>query len=145
MKFVKDGECMMINIETISYVEKDSYDGHWRVHLTGGETIKVKSEEFIKELEELCSESAKHRRSSTGYSCTDVMKLTESVFDRDDCPEWARYAAVDKDGVAYFFEREPHAGTAKWIPDDPEHKYSAIPVFDTGAWKNSLVKVPGLS
>jgi hypothetical protein len=34
-------------------------------------------------------------------------KLTAEVFNRPDCPEWAKYAAVDKSGVAFFYENKP--------------------------------------
>ena len=144
MRFVKAGDDVIINLETISWVEKDDY-GHWLVHLAGGKAIKVKSEEFIKGLEELCTESTRHRRSSTGSTRVDVVKLTADVFDRDDCPEWAEYAAVDKDGVACFFEKEPRVGVALWVPGDTGDKYGAIPVFNSSDWKNSLIRRPSRS
>ena len=34
-------------------------------------------------------------------------KLTTEVFDRPDCPEWAKYAAVDDDGIACYFSVKP--------------------------------------
>lgn len=138
MKLVKAGDNLIINIETISWVEKDDH-GYWLVHLVEGKAIKVKSEEFINELEELCSESAKHRRSSTGTTCVCVTKLTEDVFARDDCPEWAEYAAVDKDGTAYLFEREPRVWTETWAPGG---MLKEVPMFDSSDWKNSLIKRP---
>lgn len=67
MKLVHAGDNLIINIETIRWAEKDNY-GYWAVHLAGEEVIKVRSEEFTKALEELCAESANHRRSSTGSS-----------------------------------------------------------------------------
>ena len=29
--------------------------------------------------------------------------LNEKVFDLEECPDWAQYAAVDEDGTAFFF------------------------------------------
>lgn len=34
-------------------------------------------------------------------------KLTEEVFNRPDCPAWAKWAAVDKSGVVFFYENKP--------------------------------------
>jgi hypothetical protein len=34
-------------------------------------------------------------------------KLTAEVFNRPDCPEWAKWAAVDMSGVAFFYENKP--------------------------------------
>jgi hypothetical protein len=34
-------------------------------------------------------------------------KLTKEVFQRDDCPKWAKWAAVDSDGTAYWYEKKP--------------------------------------
>ena len=33
--------------------------------------------------------------------------LTQEVFQRDDCPKWAKWAAVDSDGTAYWYEKKP--------------------------------------
>lgn len=37
-------------------------------------------------------------------------KLTQEVFKRDDCPKWAKWAAVDSDGIAYWYEKKPIPG-----------------------------------
>lgn len=34
-------------------------------------------------------------------------KLTQEVFTRTDCPAWAKWAAVDADGTAYWYEEKP--------------------------------------
>jgi hypothetical protein len=34
-------------------------------------------------------------------------KLTTEVFNRPDCPEWAKWAAVDYSGIAFFYENKP--------------------------------------
>lgn len=33
--------------------------------------------------------------------------LTNEVFQRDDCPKWAKWAAVDSDGTAYWYDKKP--------------------------------------
>ncbi len=38
-------------------------------------------------------------------------KLTQEVFQRDDCPKWAKWAAVDLDGAAFWFEEKPTQGS----------------------------------
>ena len=73
--------------------------------------------------------------------------LNEKVFDLDNCPDWAQWAAVDKDGVACWYESKPDIDGSVWINDDRVHliKYTdravAI-VFDATAWQNSLIKRP---
>lgn len=37
-------------------------------------------------------------------------KLTQEVFTRPDCPKWAKYAAVDFNGTAFWFEEKPNLG-----------------------------------
>ena len=37
-------------------------------------------------------------------SCKQLPKLTAEVFDRPDCPAWAKYAAMDIDGKVFYFE-----------------------------------------
>lgn len=44
--------------------------------------------------------------------------LTQEVFTRPDCPKWAKWAAVDSDGIAFWFDEKPkmsHCGTF-WVP-----------------------------
>jgi hypothetical protein len=36
--------------------------------------------------------------------------LTKEVFQRDDCPKWAKYAAVDFNGTAFWYEEKPNLG-----------------------------------
>lgn len=145
MKFIKAGDNLIINIETIRWAEKDNY-GYWTVHLAGEKGIQVRSEEFTEAMEELCFESANHRRSSTGSSCVDVIKLTESVFDRYDCPEWAEYAAVDAAGEVWAFAFEPFLNDENscWVcpADDYESSVFIAAGYDATDWRNSLIKRP---
>lgn len=73
-----------------------------------------------------------------------LQKLTDEVFNRPDCPEWANYAAVDKDGTARFHADEPIVPTmldGEWwcsIGND-----SLIDgKFDATDWQNSLIERP---
>lgn len=72
-------------------------------------------------------------------------KLTAEVFDRPDCPEWAKYAAVREDGIAIWFEVKPNIGR-----DYPASKFwystwnsKNIPgEWDASDWQNSLIERP---
>lgn len=68
-----------------------------------------------------------------------LQKFTAEVFDRDDCPAWAQWAALDEIGFAYYFEYKPECGFTRWM-----NECGAIRIidgkFDTSDWKNSLVK-----
>ena len=63
--------------------------------------------------------------------------LSTAVFDLPECPKWAKYAAVDDDGKAFWYSEEPSAnaywgtlgGDVKLIPG----------VFDSSDWRNSLL------
>lgn len=63
--------------------------------------------------------------------------LSTAVFDLPECPNWAKYAAVDDDGRAFWYSDEPSVnaywgtlfGGVKRIPG----------VFDSSDWENSLL------
>lgn len=53
--------------------------------------------------------------------------LTNEVFQRDDCPKWAKWAAVDSDGTAYWYEEKPTQGRGVfWAQEDPATKFVRI-------------------
>lgn len=76
-------------------------------------------------------------------------KLTADVFKRPDCPEWARWAAVDSEGNAYWFEKVPYlvkehdeweGWSGYW---ESEGQDRDIPgKYDYGNWENGLIKNP---
>lgn len=79
-------------------------------------------------------------------------KLTAEVFDLPNCPSWARYAAVDSDGIGMFYADRPVAGNVGWIyPDDSYHRTTVIFTaddrdyrpFDATDWKHSLIQRSG--
>lgn len=70
-------------------------------------------------------------------------KLTTEVFDRPDCPKWAKYAAVDKDGSAVFFESTPRVSKwGEWWKRDGVEYYEFGNNYDASDWKHSLIERP---
>lgn len=69
-------------------------------------------------------------------------KLTAEVFNRPNCPEWAEYAAVDEDGEAYYFHKEPSEDNGLWGSHEGDDICPAlIPgEFDATDYENSLIK-----
>ena len=71
-------------------------------------------------------------------------KLTVEIFDREYCPDWAKWAAVDADGDAYFYEKEPvlsmDAGYHTFYENSD---FLSIPgIYDNTDWEYSLIKRP---
>lgn len=80
-------------------------------------------------------------------ACSQLPKLTTEVFDRKDCPKWAKYAVVSKNGFCYFFEKEPSYGVGnyagKWYADTGESCLTEpLAIFDATDWQNSLIERP---
>ena len=74
---------------------------------------------------------------------TKLPKLTADVFDRPDCPEWAKFAAVDEDGETTFFDKMPYQSTKTCGCFLRDCQYATIPSkFDASDWKNSLIERP---
>lgn len=79
--------------------------------------------------------------------CSQLPKLTAEVFDRPDCPEWAKYAAIHANGIAFFYENEPSFGVGnlkgRWYVDDGEFcRVDTTLCFDPSDWQNSLIERP---
>lgn len=70
--------------------------------------------------------------------CNQLPKLTAEVFNRPDCPVWAKYAAVDSCRDAFFYMEKPHASIKSW----GFCKFVYIDKFDPTDWQNSLIKRP---
>ena len=66
-----------------------------------------------------------------------MTKLTEKVFIREDCPEWAKYAAVNSSGHGFWFETRCNLSK---IPSNVKHKY--IGTFSGKDWQNSWIENP---
>ena len=66
-----------------------------------------------------------------------MTKLTNKVFTREDCPEWAKYAAVNSSGCGFWFETRCNLSK---IPNNIKHKY--IGTFSGKGWQNSWIENP---
>ena len=71
-------------------------------------------------------------------------KLTQEVFERADCPEWAKWAAVDGDGRGWWFEDKPIIPAIPIISWVTSWKCKEIPPitspFDATDWEHSLIE-----
>lgn len=68
-------------------------------------------------------------------------KLTVDIFDRPDCPEWAKWAAVDKSGECYVYRDKPFIVLLTWqCPSNYSAKH--IGDYDPTDWQNSLIERP---
>ena len=70
-------------------------------------------------------------------------KLTVDFFNRPDCPEWARWAAVDADGAGHIFDGKPEEGSLYWRDYFVNATY--IGRYDASDWQNSLIERPAKS
>ena len=74
--------------------------------------------------------------------------LNEKVFDLEECPDWAQYAAVDEDGIAAWYCSKPSIVGSDWIADGrirviiEDADRTKASVFDTTDWYHSLIKRP---
>jgi hypothetical protein len=67
-------------------------------------------------------------------------KLSDRTW--DDAPEWARWRAVDKTGVAFYYENKPVIDSdGGWLGGRP-FNLLAISKFDHTNWKDSLEERP---
>lgn len=82
-------------------------------------------------------------------SCMPVKYVwNKKVFELDDCPDWAQYAVVDKNGNAFWYSNEPCLSSFCWltslkaiyksIRDDDNRPL----LFKTDNWISSLIKRP---
>jgi hypothetical protein len=73
-------------------------------------------------------------------------RLTEEVFNRPDCPEWASYAAVDAAGEVWAFALEPYLNDEDrcWVcqADDYESSVFIAAGYDATDWRDSLIERP---
>ena len=70
--------------------------------------------------------------------------LNESVFELDECPDWAQYAAVDADGSAYWFVDKPVISGNRWVRRQTGCAAKCIlpEAFDATDWQHSLIERP---
>lgn len=71
--------------------------------------------------------------------------LDENIFNHSECPAWAKYAAVDSTGDAYWYGMKPVIYVAIWVSDenagcDPNIFVKHIPgKWNAENWEDSLV------
>lgn len=75
-------------------------------------------------------------------NCNQLPKLTAEVFDRPDCPEWAKYAAVDQDGEGWYYEGKPVVGLSHSFVNITARARKVDGEFDATDWQNSLIERP---
>ena len=72
-------------------------------------------------------------------------KLTADVFNRPDCPEWAKYAAVDESGEVWVFSVKPTINVSDelWCCSTKSANCTSL-LFkaDASDWQNSLIERP---
>ena len=108
------------------------------LYFTDGRKAKVKSDELMGIMNDLCRTNNTRCNNSTG-----TPRLLEEVFSDPDCPGWANYAAVDKDGSAYFYENKPTRRSASWV-QGPGDFTGMSEEFDSSNWEKSLIRRPRL-
>lgn len=77
----------------------------------------------------------------TVTDCNPLPKLTAEIFDRPDCPEWAQYAAVDMNGIAYYYDDKPFP-TETFFYNKCAYHQMIEGDFDASDWENSLIERP---
>lgn len=70
-------------------------------------------------------------------------KLTQDVFSMSECPEWAQYAAVDADGVAYYYRYKPICRSIGYKTLNSTQRICDA-LFDVSDWRNSLIERPAV-
>lgn len=84
-------------------------------------------------------------RESGSYEPSPLPKLTAAVFERPDCPKWARFAAVDYSGHAWIYEDEPILTISRWNGYKLKKRHARcqyIGKFDASRWRNSPIERP---
>ena len=69
-------------------------------------------------------------------------KLTTEVFSRPDCPEWAQYAAVNKNGNGFYYRNKPKKKENKKWSLFGVGDYQYIGIFDATDWHKILIERP---
>lgn len=71
--------------------------------------------------------------------------LNEKVFDLEDCPDWAQYAAVNRKGDVNWYSVEPYVCgdiSGWWANKGRVGLIHADRPFDATDWIHSLIKRP---
>ena len=70
--------------------------------------------------------------------------LNQKVFELDECPDWAEWAAVDADGKAHWFDSQPRIRAKCWRcqPCSSSSRICFGWLFDATDWQHSLIERP---
>lgn len=70
--------------------------------------------------------------------------LNQKVFELDECPDWAQWAAVDADGKAHWFGSQPCIRAKCWRrqPCSSSSRVCFGWLFDATDWQHSLIERP---
>ena len=82
------------------------------------------------------------KEDDTATTSSQLPKLTAEVFDRPDCPAWAKWAAVDGDGEGWFYEEKPVIGVVDTFVNVTLRAQCIDGEFDATDWKHSLIERP---
>ena len=78
--------------------------------------------------------------------CSRLPKLTTEVFNRPDCPKWAKYAAVNANGKVVLFSDIPNCRdngwSVIWHSTSTQDDILDDVLFDFSDWQNSLIERP---
>lgn len=91
--------------------------------------------------EKSCEECANYKPKEESEK---LPKLTQEVFNREDCPEWARYAVLNSLGVCYFCFNRPRRTDLGWSYIGRCFFLNTIR-FDASDWENSVIEKPYFS
>lgn len=116
---------------------KEKLKNNTKPELINGLCVGVDCPEYL--CCEDCIFSKDHRLSLIRYLGIDrtdaqvqeLPKLTVEVFDHPDCPTWAKYAGLNKNGRVIFYEDKKSPGVK-----------ADIGFFDASDWQNSLIERP---
>jgi len=70
--------------------------------------------------------------------------IDKPVIDWSTMPAWAKFVAMDRSGVWFWYEKEPIIGESTWRPETDYHgeiPSEYAPKWD-GDWRNSLIERP---
>lgn len=78
------------------------------------------------------------KEDAPAITSSQLPKLTAEVFNRPDCPAWAKWAAVDGNGAAFYYDEKPYARNYTF------HSWDRMKFIDNNFiasdWKNSLIE-----
>lgn len=92
---------------------------------------------------EAITEEPEQKQDEPETNCSQLPRLTTEVFERPDCPKWAKYAAVNDNGTGTYFENKPEYDgyLGCWLRTDKRADIIKDK-YDASDWQNSLIERP---